>query len=717
MKVPYGESKNKQHRSIDTKPEKTGVARTIEDNRFATAKNRAAAAVIQRREKGEPLSDLRTNRSNTGLPDQLKSGIEGLSGYAMNDVKVHYNSSKPTQLNALAYAQGTNIHLGPGQEKYLPHEAWHVVQQKQGRVKPTLQFRKGLQINDDTRLEREADVMGEKALQYSQKSNSSMSTPSVTGLAVMQLKKKKNKNEKKVEDFFIRLRDSSEDQLNLMTIVLADGLGDAGQIRHLYEAVDRVKSDLGIRRVTLNAFVKNHVNIGGFKNDEESEKYAKPHKDHPNENSFASNPEGIKAFDSYEQRKTSVINLLQADTENIRWKIVHGRPSTRTEKKQEEQYGIEARNQLGLSGKDWEIQFPVMTAEPPSEKVLKITEMNFKVALNDCLSTGLNGEGIGFAIPDLVSDHTLLNVHETDLLYDLEQELKSDLDDAWMVSFKTFHDEKGINVIQNSLDLFSEKGDGSKVLFLPGKKLPFKNLKGYQVLHGVQYDNMTLITMKKGNLKFFVVAGTFRNEFMQYAMSQMKNGVIISGGEGLYAESMAVDGLSASIMAPRYHFQFYDLAAFQTWYEGGHIEDLASTQTKTSKGTINRIQWSELFVNHGLCFYDGMLWYFRKNERNKGQKGSLHSVSNPQRYYEVTENPLPEKEMKKVYYSDRLTALYLPLSLNSTIFNVVPKNYDFKLAIEVFRRSKAFIREEFNWFNIIKEVAKKELHEEPEKVV
>ena len=199
-------------------------------------------------------------------------------------------------------------------------------------------------------------------------------------------------------------------------------------------------------------------------------------------------------------------------------------------------------------------------------------------------------------------------------------------------------------------------------------------------------------------------------------MSQMKNGVIISGGEGLYAESMAVDGFSASIMAPRYHFQFYDLAAFQTWYEGGHTEGLASAQTKTSKGTINRIQWSELFVNHGLCFYDGMLWYFRKNEQNKGQKGSLHSVSNPQRYYEVTENPLPEKEMKKVYYSDRLTALYLPISLNSTIFNIVPKNYDFKLALEVFRRSKAYIREEFNWFNIIKEVAKKDLLEEPEKV-
>lgn len=72
--------------------------------------------------------------NNTGLPDNLKSGVENLSGFSMDDVKVHYNSSQPAQLNALAYAQGTNIHIAPGQERHLPHEAWHVAQQKQGRV-------------------------------------------------------------------------------------------------------------------------------------------------------------------------------------------------------------------------------------------------------------------------------------------------------------------------------------------------------------------------------------------------------------------------------------------------------------------------------------------------------------------------------------------------------------------------------------------------------
>ena len=60
--------------------------------------------------------------NNTGLPDNLKAGVESLSGYSMDDVRVHYNSDEPTQLQALAYTQGTDIHIAPGQEKHLPHE-------------------------------------------------------------------------------------------------------------------------------------------------------------------------------------------------------------------------------------------------------------------------------------------------------------------------------------------------------------------------------------------------------------------------------------------------------------------------------------------------------------------------------------------------------------------------------------------------------------------
>jgi hypothetical protein len=108
---------------------------------------------------------IQKQENNTGLPDNLKSGMENLSGISMDDVKVHRNSDKPAQLHAHAYAQGSDIHLGPGQEKHLPHELGHVVQQKQGRVKPTKQMKGNVNINDNTGLEKEADVMGAKALQ------------------------------------------------------------------------------------------------------------------------------------------------------------------------------------------------------------------------------------------------------------------------------------------------------------------------------------------------------------------------------------------------------------------------------------------------------------------------------------------------------------------------------------------------------------------------
>lgn len=102
--------------------------------------------------------------NKTGMTNQLKSGLESLSGFDLSDVRVHYNSSKPAQLNALAYARGNDIHVGPGQDKHVAHEGWHVVQQRQGRVQPTTS-EAGVAVNDNSSLETEADVMGSKAMQ------------------------------------------------------------------------------------------------------------------------------------------------------------------------------------------------------------------------------------------------------------------------------------------------------------------------------------------------------------------------------------------------------------------------------------------------------------------------------------------------------------------------------------------------------------------------
>lgn len=108
-------------------------------------------------------ADVPRRANRTGLPAQLKAGVEQLAGISLDHVRVHRNSDKPAQLNAHAYAQGHDIHLAPGQERHLPHETWHVVQQMQGRVAPTGQFA-GAAVNDSPTLEKEADTMGARAV-------------------------------------------------------------------------------------------------------------------------------------------------------------------------------------------------------------------------------------------------------------------------------------------------------------------------------------------------------------------------------------------------------------------------------------------------------------------------------------------------------------------------------------------------------------------------
>ena len=87
-----------------------------------------------------------------------------------SDVRVHADSGKATQVGALAYTQGSDIHFAPGQfspesglgRQLLGHELAHVVQQRQGRVQPTTEVN-GMPVNDNVSLEREADIQGRKA--------------------------------------------------------------------------------------------------------------------------------------------------------------------------------------------------------------------------------------------------------------------------------------------------------------------------------------------------------------------------------------------------------------------------------------------------------------------------------------------------------------------------------------------------------------------------
>lgn len=97
-----------------------------------------------------------------GMPGNLVNGFGATSGHDLSDVNVHYNSDKPSQVGALAYAQGNDIHLGAGQEKHLAHEAAHIVQQREGRVQANTNVN-GMAVNNDNSLEAQADAMGAEA--------------------------------------------------------------------------------------------------------------------------------------------------------------------------------------------------------------------------------------------------------------------------------------------------------------------------------------------------------------------------------------------------------------------------------------------------------------------------------------------------------------------------------------------------------------------------
>lgn len=118
--------------------------------------------------RGEFLADPPIQRRvrearKDGLPDGLRGSLEALSGISLDHVKVRYNSKAPDEVGAHAFTKGHEIHLARGQEQHLAHEAWHVVQQARRRVRATGEVA-GQALNDDHRLEREADLMGDRAM-------------------------------------------------------------------------------------------------------------------------------------------------------------------------------------------------------------------------------------------------------------------------------------------------------------------------------------------------------------------------------------------------------------------------------------------------------------------------------------------------------------------------------------------------------------------------
>lgn len=228
----------------DNRPEAV-MQRKLQEmaNNSPQAKQAAQLQAIADNHSAQYQQPTQKRENKTGLPDNLKSGIENLSGYSMDDVKVHYNSDKPAQLQAHAYAQGTDIHIASGQEKHLPHEAWHVAQQKQGRVKPTMQMKGKVNVNDDAGLEKEADVMGAKALQlkYHASLQTKLSSPTTQTIQRNKFKEAANIEAAKEGGMLDQHIKEKGDQTKLIGVK-----GGQGRAAELSGAAD-VQKNLGLK--------------------------------------------------------------------------------------------------------------------------------------------------------------------------------------------------------------------------------------------------------------------------------------------------------------------------------------------------------------------------------------------------------------------------------------------------------------------------------------
>ena len=146
---------------------------------------------VQRQATGAAAADdppTTTTSGGSQLPSAVQAKMESSFGADFSDVRVH-EGPQASQLGAVAYAQGTDLHFAPGQynpgtmsgDSLIGHELTHVQQQRAGRV--STPQGKGAPIVADHALEAEADRAGDRAAR-GEPVGESLSSASVTSGAI-----------------------------------------------------------------------------------------------------------------------------------------------------------------------------------------------------------------------------------------------------------------------------------------------------------------------------------------------------------------------------------------------------------------------------------------------------------------------------------------------------------------------------------------------------
>lgn len=152
----------------DQRDRRTSDAAASEAGGAAPGK-RSRTDAIQRRGGATNTTAAAPSSRAAPLPEPLRAKMEDAFDFSFAHVRVSEGPEAPA-VGAQAYTQGTDVHFAPGQyqpdsaggQDLVGHELAHVVQQHEGRVPTTTQF-KGVGGNDDAGLEREADELGGRA--------------------------------------------------------------------------------------------------------------------------------------------------------------------------------------------------------------------------------------------------------------------------------------------------------------------------------------------------------------------------------------------------------------------------------------------------------------------------------------------------------------------------------------------------------------------------
>lgn len=611
-------------------------------------------------------------KNHTGIPTQLKKHMEESTGLSFDDVRVHYNSGLPAKLGALAYTQGNQVEIGPGQERHLSHELGHVVQQKLGAVRANTKHISGVAMNTDEKLERQADeIAAGKKVDIVQRA----------GANVVQMERdispvsQSRRNE--VQTFFYNLKkDFNGNWLNLYSEILPDGYGDAGQLKILYEKINSVAEALNVKDKVrmLCVFSLTDEERGAARQGNPLEADGK----------------------AVEQRRANIQSIFGMSNQSDKSKqmIKHVSEFTMAKGLREDAFQP--------LGNDWEVEYPVPDRNFTADEghLLKIKEMGEELKIKKmgeeseiigAIKAGDTAQdGIGYGIPDELVGMEPNNPNSAEFF--LKRELKitdpsSLFENAWIISIKNY--------------IYKPKNDQDRADEENFQKQPYPKDRMKDIVNEAKENGARLIIFAGMNgLNFwdkwwikdiFVICKNIPNDTLKDLMAKVKNGVIISGGEGLFAESLAApeSNNTASVLAGRYRFQYYELATALANMD--NLEEIKPSDSN-AEDKLKEFGLKYRFFKFGLSNPYALYFYYTGNafieilkDRKITEQYFLDGLLHPDSEYELSE------EERTLSCSMPLSALYLPLHFNGSEPIEMPQIFrnDMQNILQIFRRLKS----------------------------